>query len=47
MRERAEIAGGWWRLTTDPGSGTEISTWVPTPRDGASSSRPEHAMAEA
>jgi PAS domain S-box-containing protein len=34
MRERAEIAGGWWRLTTEPGHGTEILTWVPAPRQG-------------
>ncbi|MEA2683731.1 MAG: hypothetical protein QOK05_2059 [Chloroflexota bacterium] len=31
MRERAEIAGGWWRLSSEPGRGTEITTWVPTP----------------
>jgi signal transduction histidine kinase len=37
MRERAEIAGGWWRLTTEPGRGTEITTWVPAPRSGLSS----------
>jgi PAS domain S-box-containing protein len=37
MRERAEIAGGWWRLTTEPGGGTEVTTWVPAPRDGVSS----------
>ena len=33
MRERAEIAGGWWRLTSELGTGTEVSTWVPTPGD--------------
>ena len=37
MRERAEIAGGWWRLTSEPGHGTEILTWVPAPRDGGPS----------
>ena len=37
MRERAEIAGGWWRLTSEPGRGTEISTWVPAPRDADAS----------
>jgi PAS domain S-box-containing protein len=31
MRERAEIAGGWWRLSSEPGLGTEITAWVPTP----------------
>ena len=33
MRERAEIAGGWWRLMSDPGVGTEVSAWVPVPTD--------------
>ena len=33
MRERAEIAGGWWRVKTEPGKGTEVTTWVPAPRD--------------
>jgi PAS domain S-box-containing protein len=37
MRERAEIAGGWWRLTSEPGHGTEILTWVPASRDGVPS----------
>jgi PAS domain S-box-containing protein len=37
MRERAEIAGGWWRLTSEPGRGTDVSTWVPAPRDEDSS----------
>ena len=29
MRERAEIAGGWLQLTSEPGRGTEVKTWVP------------------
>jgi signal transduction histidine kinase len=29
MRERAEFAGGWFRLDTAPGSGTTVSVWVP------------------
>jgi PAS domain S-box-containing protein len=46
MRERAEIAGGWWRLTSEPGRGTEISTWVPGPGDaGASAARAAEVMA--
>jgi signal transduction histidine kinase len=46
MRERAEIAGGWWRLTSEPGRGTEISTWVPDPRDeDASAARAAEVMA--
>ena len=46
MRERAEIAGGWWRVTSEPGHGTEISTWVPAPRDeDASAARTAEVMA--
>jgi len=46
MRERAEIAGGWWRLTSEPGRGTEISTWVPGPGDAdASAGRAAEVMA--
>lgn len=29
MRERAEIAGGWWRLETAPGAGTTVEYWIP------------------
>ncbi|MGH2672404.1 MAG: sensor histidine kinase, partial [Actinomycetota bacterium] len=29
MRERVEIAGGTWELTSAPGHGTEIHFWVP------------------
>ncbi|MFI7419875.1 PAS domain S-box protein [Nonomuraea sp. NPDC049684] len=29
MRERAEIAGGWWSLTDRPGAGTIVDFWVP------------------
>ncbi|MEV4305598.1 PAS domain S-box protein [Nonomuraea sp. NPDC049624] len=29
MRERAEIAGGWWSLTDRPGAGTTVDFWVP------------------
>jgi len=29
MRERAQIAGGWWKMESRPGSGTSISFWVP------------------
>jgi signal transduction histidine kinase len=31
MRERAEMAGGWWRLDTAPGEGTTVEFWVPVP----------------
>jgi signal transduction histidine kinase len=29
MRERAEMAGGWWRLDSEPGQGTTVEFWVP------------------
>jgi PAS domain S-box-containing protein len=46
MRERAEIAGGWWTVTTAPGQGTDLSTWVPAPDDEeAASARATLAMA--
>jgi signal transduction histidine kinase len=30
MRERAELAGGWWRVDSAPGEGTVVEFWVPT-----------------
>jgi len=33
MRERAEMASGWFRLQSAPGSGTTVEVWLP---DGAS-----------
>lgn len=29
MRERAEFAGGWFRMDSTPGGGTTVSVWVP------------------
>jgi signal transduction histidine kinase len=29
MRERAEMAGGWWRLESEPGAGTTVEFWLP------------------
>jgi len=29
MRDRAQIAGGWWKMESRPGSGTSISFWLP------------------
>ena len=29
MRERAELAGGWWRGSSTPGKGTRIEFWLP------------------
>lgn len=30
MRERAELAGGWLRISSAPGSGTAVEFWVPS-----------------
>jgi PAS domain S-box-containing protein len=30
MRERAETAGGWFRIGNRPGGGTSVEAWVPT-----------------
>ena len=27
MRERAELAGGWWRVSATQGGGTEVEHW--------------------
>ena len=32
MRERAQLAGGWCRLDSEPGTGTRISFWIPIGR---------------
>jgi signal transduction histidine kinase len=29
MRERAEMAGGWCRVTSVPGAGTTVVFWLP------------------
>ncbi|MGW5685036.1 PAS domain-containing sensor histidine kinase [Nonomuraea sp. NPDC003754] len=29
MRERAEAAGGWWAIRSEPGGGTTVEFWVP------------------
>lgn len=29
LGERAELAGGWWRVETGPGKGTVVEAWVP------------------
>jgi signal transduction histidine kinase len=34
MRERAEAAGGWWSLASEPGKGTVVEFWMPD-GDGA------------
>lgn len=30
MRERAELAGGWLRVTSAPGAGTVVEYWIPS-----------------
>jgi signal transduction histidine kinase len=37
MRERAELAGGWFRIESAPGGGTTIRFWVPAPGAGVGS----------
>jgi PAS domain S-box-containing protein len=29
MRDRAEVAGGWLRIDSEPGRGTELQLWIP------------------
>ena len=29
LRERAQLAGGWCRIESDPGTGTTIEFWIP------------------
>jgi signal transduction histidine kinase len=29
MRERAQLAGGWFRIESDPGAGAKVEFWVP------------------
>ena len=29
MRERAQLAGGWCRIESEPGAGTKVEFWVP------------------
>ncbi|HEX9099601.1 MAG TPA: ATP-binding protein [Candidatus Dormibacteraeota bacterium] len=30
MRERAQLAGGWCRIVSEPGAGTKVEFWVPS-----------------
>jgi signal transduction histidine kinase len=34
MRDRAEVAGGWLRIDSEPGRGTELQLWIPHQPDG-------------
>jgi len=29
MRERAQVAGGWCHIDSDPGAGTKVEFWIP------------------
>ena len=40
IRERAELAGGWCRIESSPGTGTTVEFWVPL---GVSSTEPGKA----
>jgi PAS domain S-box-containing protein len=42
IRERSEMAGGWWRIESSSGSGTTVETWIPF---GKSSTEPGHELA--
>ncbi|HEX5569198.1 MAG TPA: PAS domain-containing sensor histidine kinase [Streptomyces sp.] len=43
MRERAEIAGGWWTMRAEPGGGTTIEFWLPVPPPDAEPAPPPWA----
>ena len=30
MKERAQLAGGWCRIVSEPGAGAKVEFWVPT-----------------
>ena len=42
MRERAELAGGWWRISSSPGRGTTVEFWLPA-QGARRSMQPERA----
>jgi signal transduction histidine kinase len=29
MKERAQLAGGWFRIESEPGAGAKVEFWVP------------------
>ena len=29
MKERAQLAGGWCRIASEPGAGARIEFWIP------------------
>ena len=40
MRERAQIAGGWWSVTCPPGLGTVVEFWLPVGKEEARPAAP-------
>jgi signal transduction histidine kinase len=34
MRERAEMAGGWFRITSSAGQGCTVEYWIPDAKEG-------------
>ena len=30
MKERAQLAGGWCRIVSEPGAGAKVEFWIPT-----------------
>src|SRR2546428_12706452 len=49
LQERALLAGGWREVTSEPGAGTRVEVWVPSPerpkvRFASSSSRPTRSL---
>ena len=43
MRERADLAGGWFRIESAPGEGTVVEAWIPA-LDEAEEPLPELAV---
>jgi signal transduction histidine kinase len=44
MRERAELAGGWWKLRSSPQSGTTVEFWLPSQDSEGETLRARGAM---
>jgi signal transduction histidine kinase len=32
LNERALLAGGWCKVSSEPGRGSKVEFWIPTPR---------------
>jgi signal transduction histidine kinase len=44
MRERAELAGGWWRAASAPGAGTTVEYWLPAPTSDREAHEPSEVL---